>query len=496
MSEQFGIMLPPDTFEAIAQRAADILAERAAATAPATVLLTKIEVAEQLRVDPRTVERMVDRGDLVAYRVGERSVRFRQEDVDELRKPRPPRAPSAPPTAAPSRRRDPVFRRLRQARTVRAVSVERIGSGRDVRWRVRWREGGRGSRQRQQTFDRQGDAERFQVAIRRQQQLGGLAAELVGSEQTVAQFIEEWWSKYATVMLKRGTQLSYAHVLDKWLLPYLGRLRLRDLSRESIDTYRSGMVAAGAGVPTVNRSVSILQGILSRAVEWRRIPANPAAGVRRLPHHRDEWIDARTVEEVETIRDQLGPRDAALVAVLAYEGLRPSEAFALEWRDVVDRQGHVRERLRVERALSGGEVSSTKSSRSREPELFAPVRQDIRELYLASGRPGERELVFPKRGGGCMRLHTWRRSIWTSALEASGIAYFRPYDLRHTCATLLVYEGRNVNEVSEHLGHADPGFTLRVYGHVWPDARARGRRVTIEEAIACARAAHAQPALG
>jgi integrase len=52
--------------------------------------------------------------------------------------------------------------------------------------------------------------------------------------------------------------------------------------------------------------------------------------------------------------------------------------------------------------------------------------------------------------------------VWIPALGAADVPNFRPYDLRHTCATLLVYEGRTLNEVAEHLGHADPSFTARV----------------------------------
>ncbi len=74
------------------------------------------------------------------------------------------------------------------------------------------------------------------------------------------------------------------------------------------------------------------------------------------------------------------------------------------------------------------------------------------------------------------------------SLERAGIAYFRSYDLRHSCATLLLYEGRTLNEVAEHLGHADPGFTARTYAHVMRDA-SRRRRVPITEAIVKARAA-------
>jgi integrase len=63
---------------------------------------------------------------------------------------------------------------------------------------------------------------------------------------------------------------------------------------------------------------------------------------------------------------------------------------------------------------------------------------------------------------------------------------FRPYDLRHTCATLLLYEDSTVNEVAEHLGHADTGFTAGTFAHVMRDASTR-RRVSITRAITLAR---------
>jgi integrase len=364
------------------------------------------------------------------------------------------------------------------------------------RWVVRWREGGRGSPAHQKTFTREKDARRFDTAVRRAKDLGQLSSEVVGSEQTVAAFLGEWWEKYARATLKPSTLASYAYVLDRWIVPYLGRLRLRDISRETIDEYRTELRAAGAGTPTINRALAILQGVLRRAVEWRRLPSNPVAGLVRLPHVRDASIDARTPEQVEAIRaaiiesssgNPVRRADAALVSILAYEGLRPGEAFALEWRDVLDR-GRPRDRLRVVRGLSERDVTTPKTARARAPELFGPIAAELAELYLALGRPDPGTLVFGDAKGGHLRRQNWRQRVWIPALVTAGESYFRPYDLRHTCATLLIYEGRPVTEVAAHMGHADPGFTARVYGHVFADA-AKRRRVPIEAAIVNARAA-------
>ena len=96
--------------------------------------------------------------------------------------------------------------------------------------------------------------------------------------------------------------------------------RLREITRETIDTYAAQLRVDGAGAPTVNRTLGLLQGVFHRAVEWRRLGWNPVVGVRRVAHTRAETIDARTPETVEAIRAKLDPQNAALVGVLAYEG--------------------------------------------------------------------------------------------------------------------------------------------------------------------------------
>lgn len=45
----------------------------------------------------------------------------------------------------------------------------------------------------------------------------------------------------------------------------------------------------------------------------------------------------------------------------------------------------------------------------------------------------------------------------------------RFHDLRHTCTTLLLWQGVHVKFVREFLRHGDVALTLNVYSHVLPD---------------------------
>ena len=91
------------------------------------------------------------------------------------------------------------------------------------------------------------------------------------------------------------------------------------------------------------------------------------------------------------------------------------------------------------------------------------------ELYVSRGQPDATTLVFPDSEGGHLRGRTGVGAYGSRHSRVPAFPYFRSYDLRHTCATLLLYEGRTLNEVAEHLGHADPGFTARTYAHVMRD---------------------------
>ena len=50
--------------------------------------------------------------------------------------------------------------------------------------------------------------------------------------------------------------------------------------------------------------------------------------------------------------------------------------------------------------------------------------------------------------------------------DGEQVAWVTFHSFRHTCASLLFEEGRNVKQVAEWLGHSDPSFTLRTYVHL------------------------------
>jgi site-specific recombinase XerD len=120
--------------------------------------------------------------------------------------------------------------------------------------------------------------------------------------------------------------------------------------------------------------------------------------------------------------------------------------------------------------------------------LLAPVAQDLREFRPSHGRPDDRELIFPARNGKAWNqwaLNHWRARGFKAAKEAVGAQEAsRPYTLRHSFASLLIWEGRPITYVAAQLGHS-PAMTLRTYAHVFEeleDAERTSAEVAIQRA--------------
>ena len=256
------------------------------------------------------------------------------------------------------------------------------------KWVVRYREGGRN---RSRSFDRKADAERFDAEVKRRRQLGALSS-LEAGRETLDAFVVDTWAPTHAVTLAPKTRKHYASLYDHYLSPHLGATPVRELRADRIARWQAERLAGGAGPVAVRQALELLGAILQRAVEAERITANPTRLVRKARRPRREEVRPLAPTTIEAMRAALGLRDATLISVLAYAGLRPGEALALRWRDVRERT------LLVERALSLGREEDTKTRRHRTVRLLAPLRGDLAPWRLASRRPSDATLVTAKPG--------------------------------------------------------------------------------------------------
>ena len=331
---------------------------------------------------------------------------------------------------------------------------------RNGKWQVKWREENGAARSR--TFDRKRDAERWDAEVRRLRQLGELAA-LEADRTTVAEFAAEWWRRYAVPNLAPGTRKVYATVWDCHVGPRIGGVPLRRFDVFAAQGLMAELEAAGVGRAARRKAHTVLSSVLARAAEWGRIPANPMRSVKAPSGKRERAVRPLSPTHVEAMRRARlaagDHRSATLISVLAYVGPRPDEALRLRWHDI------------GEHAVTF-HATKTEGRRIRAARLLAPVRGDLMEWRMASGRPPDAALVFPRPDDGEWAEHdyrNWRCRVFVPTARECGLDVTRPYDLRHSAASLWIHEGRSAVEVAAWLGNS-PAVTWDTYLHVFPEA--------------------------
>ena len=220
---------------------------------------------------------------------------------------------------------------------------------------------------------------------------------------------------------------------------------------------------------------TLIKKALKDAIRGELIPNNPAEAVDPPKMQREE-MRPLSAEEVRRLLDTTSEADdrlAAVWAVAVHTGMRPGEMLALTWADV-DLDAKT---LQVRRALSGGVVSEPKTKRSRRriglssgavAALRDHRKRQLEERMKRGDLWEDRDLVFPSTVGTHMSGRNLTRAFKAAAARAGLPEKARLYDLRHTCATLLLSRNVHPKYVQELLGHASIALTLDTYSHVIP----------------------------
>ena len=356
------------------------------------------------------------------------------------------------------------------------------------KWKLRWNEGGR---KRARTFDRKGDAIKFEAGRIRRKQLG---QDAIPDDQLLREFVETYWRLHAVPNLSRATRDLYGQIWGLHILPRLGDYGVRELTPKRLIRFRVELERAGVGTATVVKAMTIVQSILSFAVSEELVEYNAAAGVTKPQYTRAREPHIFLPSEVEEIRARLELRHRTLISVLAYSGPRPEEVVCrLAWEDV------------GEHAIR---YVDTKRRKVRFTPLLTPLADDLKEWFLASGRPTGGRPVFPAHDGGFWSQNdwrNWRQRTWrgepqrprrdrknpTPPRVGCAPVGTRPRDLRSSYVTLRIYEGVPLTQVAKEVGTSVRMIEQHYAGVVenWD-----GERVPAELQIRAARRANG-PAL-
>ena len=272
---------------------------------------------------------------------------------------------------------------------------------------------------------------------------------------TVAELAERYLREHAAVRCKPNTVESYRRVIERHILPRLGKVPIRALDRTHIAElhYRLRKTPVAA-----NDTVGALSRMLNRAAAWGLVPvgSNPCRFVtpyraRRLERFltEDEFRHlGEALDDLEAI-GRVPTHAAAAIRLLMLTGCRCGEVLTLRWEDVALEHNEVR----LRDSKTGPRVVPLSPAASR--VLAGIPREADNPWVMVGSEPGTRL--------------THLAYYWYRVRDRAGLEDVRLHDLRHSFASRALALGEDLTMIGKLLGHRKIQTTAR-YAHLARDS--------------------------
>jgi len=262
----------------------------------------------------------------------------------------------------------------------------------------------------------------------------------------------EKWSEQQKGFMKKKNRIK--HLRDRF-----GDYPLINFSTRLIEQFQMERIRKGNTPATVNRYISILKHMFTKARDWEMVnheTYEKVRSVKPLPENNSR-LRFLTKEECAALIDACEPHLKPIVRLALNTGMRKSEILNLRWDQVDLQHGFIL-------------LDKTKNGERREIPINSTVRHTLSKMIRRLDIP---YVFFNPRSG---KPYKDIRMAFHTALRRARIKDFRFHDLRHTFASHLVMAGVDIRTVQELLGHKTLDMTLR-YAHLAPSHRIRAIEV-------------------
>lgn len=298
-------------------------------------------------------------------------------------------------------------------------------------------------------------------------------ASVRGGNTTLDTFLMGWLENEHQMEIAPSTYTRYIQLAKFHILPQLGSTPLVKIDRSAVNGLLDTMGRNGQSNRSIRQARALLSVCMNAAISYDLIGANPVGASRKIRVDRPD-VDTLTGEEVARVLEST-PSDTMtlrLELALLY-ALRQGEALGLRWRDInfanktmsIAKQAQTINRERKLVDLKSASSYRTLALDDQTLELLRNQRACVAGMRLKAGRGWENnDLVLPSSNGKPLASR-WDYEQWHRALDNAGLPRRRLHDARHTCATLLLEDGIDIEVIRRYLGHSSVELTSRTYLH-------------------------------
>ena len=212
----------------------------------------------------------------------------------------------------------------------------------------------------------------------------------------------------------------------------------------------------------INGILALLTQIMNDAAD-RYGFISPCATLKRLKVRKSD-IEPFTLDQVQAILQVVRPDYRDYFTVRFFTGMRTGECHGLKWKyvDFSSRLILIRETV----VLGEDEYTKTDSSQ-RDIQMTQVVYNALQRQHQATAKLSE--YVFCNREGQPLDNKNFSDRVWYPLLRHLGLQARRPYQMRHTAATLWLASGEAPEWIARQLGHANTQMLFQVYSRFVPN---------------------------
>ncbi|MEA9602671.1 DUF3596 domain-containing protein [Polynucleobacter sp. MG-28-Ekke-A2] len=282
-----------------------------------------------------------------------------------------------------------------------------------------------------------------------------------------SEFSDLWFTE-RQLDWKRSTQSKVKDILIKHLIPRFRGRRVHEISKADILSYRGVLAKAdedgkSLSATRINGILNILNQILAEAAD-RHDFVSGFRGIKPLRVPKTK-IDPFSLMEVGQILEGAPDEFKPYLTAAFFTGMRTSELLGLTW-ECVDLD---RAQLTISQAWVAGGLDSTKTPGSeRTIDLSTPVINAL-TAQRKSRESIKSDYVFCASNGKPFNRHNFANRIWHPLLTELKIKRRRPYQTRHTAATLWLASGENPEWIARQMGHTSTRMLFTTYSRYVPN---------------------------
>jgi len=289
-----------------------------------------------------------------------------------------------------------------------------------------------------------------------------------GPTPALSEFANLWYAENE-IQWRRSYRITQRGALDKYVIPYFGDRPVGEITKADVLAFRAQLAKAPArGEDTtlsnrrINAVMKPLRQILNEAAD--RFEFQTAfRNIKPLKNKRSD-VQPFSLAEVQLILAKVRQDYRPYFTTRFFSGMRTGEVHGLKWKYI----DFERRLILVRESIVLGEEDELKTEDSQRDIQMTQVVYEALQLQAKSTRHIS-EYVFCNNAGKPLDNKNFNNRVWRPLLRHLGLAHRRPYQMRHTTATLWLASGEAPEWIARQLGHTTTEMLFRTYSRFVPN---------------------------